>query len=120
MEAVCIDKRYEEFVNSMWIGSFHGFSIGGKTGECSVARSVLKVVSLDGLEHIGLADSNINCINPLTAAQMPPNGTGVTITNPLVLYRSLLATQKIRPDPAQHRLGTHDVYHFRTAKTKVP
>jgi hypothetical protein len=33
-------------------------------------------------------------------------GTGVTITNPLVLYRSLIATQKIRPDPAQHRLGT--------------
>jgi hypothetical protein len=37
-------------------------------------------------------------------------GTGVTITNPLVLYRSLIATQKIRPDPAQHRLGMHDVY----------
>ncbi|KAH7085078.1 AFG1-like ATPase-domain-containing protein [Paraphoma chrysanthemicola] len=34
-------------------------------------------------------------------------GTGVTITNPLVLYRSLIATQKIRPDPAQHRLALH-------------
>lgn len=34
-------------------------------------------------------------------------GTGVTITNPLVLYRSLIATQKIRPDPAQHRLGPY-------------
>ncbi|CAN9271595.1 unnamed protein product [Alternaria alternata] len=33
--------------------------------------------------------------------------TGVTITNPLVLYRSLIATQKIRPDPAQHRLALH-------------
>ncbi|KAI2485798.1 Mitochondrial ATPase [Pyrenophora tritici-repentis] len=33
------------------------------------------------------------------------SSTGVAITNPLVLYRSLIATQKIRPDPAQHRLG---------------
>ncbi|KAF2127103.1 mitochondrial ATPase [Dothidotthia symphoricarpi CBS 119687] len=38
---------------------------------------------------------------------MPPNGSGLTITNPLVLYRSLVATQKIRPDPAQHRLALH-------------
>jgi protein AFG1 len=38
--------------------------------------------------------------------------TGVTITNPLVLYRSLIATQKIRPDPAQHRVG-NDVDHLR-------
>jgi hypothetical protein len=101
----------------MCVGLFHGFSIDGKTGECSASRSVLELVSFDGLEHIGLADSNIDC-NPLIAVQMPPNGTSVTITNPLVLYRSLLATQKIRPDPAQHRLGTHDVYHFHTAKTK--
>lgn len=36
---------------------------------------------------------------------MPPNGTSVTITNPLVLYRSLIATQQIRPDPGQHRLA---------------
>ncbi|KAL5120519.1 hypothetical protein ACEQ8H_001537 [Pleosporales sp. CAS-2024a] len=35
------------------------------------------------------------------------SGTGVTITNPLVLYRSLLATRQIRPDPAQHRLAIH-------------
>ncbi|KAI8934027.1 hypothetical protein NX059_008795 [Plenodomus lindquistii] len=35
------------------------------------------------------------------------SSTGVTITNPLVLYRSLIATQKIRPDPAQHRLALH-------------
>lgn len=35
------------------------------------------------------------------------SSTGVTITNPLILYRSLLATQKIRPDPAQHRLALH-------------
>ncbi|KAK7511108.1 AFG1-like ATPase-domain-containing protein [Phyllosticta citriasiana] len=33
--------------------------------------------------------------------------TGVTITNPLVLYRALLATKRIRPDPAQHRLAIH-------------
>lgn len=39
------------------------------------------------------------------------SGTGITITNPLVLYRSLVATQSIRPDPAQHRLG-NDVDHF--------
>lgn len=39
------------------------------------------------------------------------SGTGVAITNPLVLYRSLVATQSIRPDPAQHRLG-NDVDHF--------
>lgn len=30
---------------------------------------------------------------------------GLTITDPLVLYRSLLATNKIVPDPGQHRLG---------------
>ncbi|KAF2653369.1 hypothetical protein K491DRAFT_680565 [Lophiostoma macrostomum CBS 122681] len=35
---------------------------------------------------------------------MPPNATGVTITNPLILYRSLVATNRIRADPAQHRL----------------
>ncbi|OJD29944.1 mitochondrial atpase [Diplodia corticola] len=33
--------------------------------------------------------------------------TGVAITNPLVLYRALLATNRIRPDPAQHRLALH-------------
>ena len=32
---------------------------------------------------------------------------GLTITNPLVLYRALLATKKIDPDPAQHRLALH-------------
>ncbi|KAL8669719.1 MAG: hypothetical protein Q9168_005703 [Polycauliona sp. 1 TL-2023] len=37
---------------------------------------------------------------------MPPS-TGLTITNPLVLYRTLLATKKIDPDPAQHRLALH-------------
>lgn len=45
-------------------------------------------------------------------------GTGVAITNPLVLYRSLIATQKIRPDPAQHRLG-NDVDHFDNAKRET-
>ncbi|KAL8847672.1 MAG: hypothetical protein Q9221_007314 [Calogaya cf. arnoldii] len=37
---------------------------------------------------------------------MPPS-TGLTITNPLVLYRSLVATKKIDADPAQHRLALH-------------
>lgn len=32
---------------------------------------------------------------------------GVAITNPLVLYRSLIATKRIDPDPAQHRLAIH-------------
>ncbi|KAL8834036.1 MAG: hypothetical protein Q9176_007685 [Flavoplaca citrina] len=43
---------------------------------------------------------------------MPPS-TGLTITNPLVLYRTLLATHKIHPDPAQHRLALHlqKLYH---------
>lgn len=40
---------------------------------------------------------------------MPPlsPSTGLTITNPLVLYRALLATNRIDPDPAQHRLALH-------------
>ena len=33
--------------------------------------------------------------------------TVLTITNPLVLYRALLATKRIDPDPAQHRLAIH-------------
>jgi len=33
--------------------------------------------------------------------------TGLTITNPLVLYRALVATKRISPDPAQLRLGRH-------------
>ena len=32
---------------------------------------------------------------------------GLAITNPLVLYRALLATKRIDPDPAQHRLALH-------------
>jgi predicted ATPase len=31
--------------------------------------------------------------------------TSLTITNPLILYRTLLATKRIDPDPAQHRLA---------------
>lgn len=40
---------------------------------------------------------------------MPPllAPTGLTITNPLILYRSLIATKRIEPDPAQHRLALH-------------
>jgi protein AFG1 len=37
---------------------------------------------------------------------MPPV-TGLTITNPLVLYRSLLAAKAIEPDVNQHRLALH-------------
>ncbi|KAL8706400.1 MAG: hypothetical protein Q9201_000546 [Fulgogasparrea decipioides] len=41
------------------------------------------------------------------------SATGLTITNPLVLYRALLATKRIDPDPAQHRLALHlqKLYH---------
>jgi protein AFG1 len=48
---------------------------------------------------------------------MPPTAssvsTGLTITNPLVLYRALVATKQIDPDPAQHRLAIHlqKLYH---------
>ncbi|KAF2665497.1 hypothetical protein BT63DRAFT_405471 [Microthyrium microscopicum] len=35
------------------------------------------------------------------------SSSGLAITNPLVLYRSLVATSRIRPDPAQHRLAIH-------------
>ena len=33
--------------------------------------------------------------------------TGLSITNPLVLYRSLLTTNRLNPDPAQHRLALY-------------
>jgi peroxisome-assembly ATPase len=37
---------------------------------------------------------------------MPPaQNLGLSITNPLVLYRALVSTRKIKPDPAQHRLA---------------
>ena len=46
---------------------------------------------------------------------MPPlaPSTGLAITNPLILYRALVATEKIKPDPAQHRLAIHlqKIYH---------
>ncbi|KAH8821045.1 AFG1-like ATPase-domain-containing protein [Xylogone sp. PMI_703] len=48
---------------------------------------------------------------------MPPPvsslSSSLTITNPLVLYRSLLATKQIEPDLAQHRLALHlqKLYH---------
>ena len=38
--------------------------------------------------------------------QLTPS-TGLTITNPLIVYRTLLAAKKIDPDPAQHRLALH-------------
>ncbi len=48
---------------------------------------------------------------------MPPlqvaSSARLAITNPLVLYRTLLATRQIDPDPAQHRLALHlqKLYH---------
>ena len=39
---------------------------------------------------------------------MPPGSVNkLTITNPLILYRSLIAAKRIEPDPAQHRLAIH-------------
>jgi len=47
---------------------------------------------------------------------MPPLNSSLnslTVTNPLVLYRTLLALKKIDPDPSQHRLALElqNVYH---------
>jgi peroxisome-assembly ATPase len=46
---------------------------------------------------------------------MPPlvNSTGLTITNPLIQYRSLIRLGRIDNDPAQHRLALklQDLYH---------
>lgn len=39
------------------------------------------------------------------AIQSQTPSLSLSITNPLVLYRALLATHRIRPDPAQHRLA---------------
>ncbi len=38
---------------------------------------------------------------------LPVKSAGLTITDPLVLYRTLLSTDRIRPDPSQHRLAIH-------------
>ena len=48
-------------------------------------------------------------VQPTLTFSMPatPTSTGVAITNPLVLYRALVATKRIDPDPAQHRLALH-------------
>ncbi|KAK5956148.1 hypothetical protein OHC33_002721 [Knufia fluminis] len=40
-----------------------------------------------------------------SALQHASPSLSLSITNPLVLYRALLATNRIRPDPAQHRLA---------------
>ena len=55
---------------------------------------------------------------PTTYGKLPmppplPVSTGLTITNPLVLYRALLSTKTIDPDPAQHRLALklQELYH---------
>lgn len=46
-------------------------------------------------------------INVSTMHLHNTSSTGLTITNPLVLYRALLATHRILPDPSQHRLALH-------------
>ncbi|KAL9031119.1 MAG: hypothetical protein Q9196_000825 [Gyalolechia fulgens] len=48
------------------------------------------------------------------------SSTGLTITNPLVLYRSLLATKRIDPDPAQYRLALHLQKLYRRLKDYEP
>ena len=42
-----------------------------------------------------------------------PSLNSLTVTNPLVLYRTLLALKRIDPDPSQHRLAIElqNVYH---------
>lgn len=40
-----------------------------------------------------------------SAVQRASSSLSLSITNPLVLYRALLVTNRIRPDPAQHRLA---------------
>ena len=47
---------------------------------------------------------HISFLMPVT---VPSVSTGLTITNPLVLYRALLATKRIDPDPSQYRLALH-------------
>src|ERR1700761_7667514 len=37
--------------------------------------------------------------------RLPAQNLSLSITNPLILYRALVATGKIKPDPAQHRLA---------------
>lgn len=46
-------------------------------------------------------------------APSPTPATGLTITNPLVLYKSLITSNKILPDPSQHRVAIHlqKLYH---------
>lgn len=52
-----------------------------------------------------LYQTNLLSISLLLAMSLSAAGTGLAITNPLVLYRALIATNRITPDPAQHRLG---------------
>ncbi len=41
----------------------------------------------------------------MPSPRRPRANLSLSITNPLVLYRALVATKKIKPDPAQHRLA---------------
>ena len=45
--------------------------------------------------------------------QLTAASKSLTITNPLVLYRALVATHRIQPDGAQYRLAAHlqNIYH---------
>ncbi|KAB8606248.1 hypothetical protein FH972_025878 [Carpinus fangiana] len=53
---------------------------------------------------------------------MPPvsPSSGLAITNPLVLYRSLIATNRIVADPAQHRLALHLQHLYEHLKDYEP
>ncbi|KPI41991.1 uncharacterized protein AB675_5657 [Cyphellophora attinorum] len=42
---------------------------------------------------------------PPTPSAASTSNLSLSITNPLVLYRTLLATNRLKPDPAQHRLA---------------
>lgn len=59
-------------------------------------------VQISGGQH-----SHESCIAmpPGVSASGGSTSTSLSITNPLVLYRALIATKKLRPDPAQHRLA---------------
>ena len=48
------------------------------------------------------------------------SSTELAITNPLILYRALLATKRIEPDPAQHRLALHLQNLYRRLKDYEP
>lgn len=74
------------------------------------------LMTYTSIRHLNLHNSRRHLFSSIhlkssMPALSPP--TALTITNPLVLYRSLVATKRIDPDPAQHRLALHlqKLYH---------